>query len=125
MNKRIVIADDSESTRYVVRLALAKTNATIIEAENGVEALGLFDGRSIDLLITDYNMPEMNGEELIYSVRNLKNYSSLPILLLTGKERDIEDSSLISQIQGWIPKPFVKDSFLKTVHQYIYNEILQ
>lgn len=122
MNKRIIIADDSESTRFVVKLALSETNATIIEAENGIEALDLLDGRPIDLLITDYNMPEMNGKELINAVRNLEKYNSLPILLLTGKERELDDSSLAGQIQAWISKPFLKDDFLKTVHQHIRCE---
>ncbi|PWD98361.1 two-component system response regulator [Marinilabilia rubra] len=124
MAKRIIIVDDSESTRYVVKLALAQTDATIIEASDGTEALELFDGRKVDLLITDFNMPEMNGDELIRAVRKNDNYLETPILLLTGKEKEFSDNQLMNELRGWIKKPFIKDSFVKEVKNCLYQESL-
>lgn len=115
MKNRIVIVDDSESTRLVVKMALAKFGVTIIEACDGKEAFELFDGRRIDLLITDYNMPHMNGAELIKSVRAIGNYSVLPIILLTGKIKDLKDEELTDDIEAWIQKPFMKADFLTKV----------
>ena len=58
-----------------------------MEAADGAEALGLFDGRPVDLLITDFNMPNLNGAELIQKVRNIIGYKFIPILLLTTEVR--------------------------------------
>ena len=122
MAKRIIIVDDSESTRYVIKLALAETEATIIEATDGTEALGLFDGRKIDLLITDYNMPKMNGDKLIKKIRQIEEYRQTPVLLLTGQEKGESDDQLMKELNGWIQKPFIKESFLHEVNNCLNKE---
>jgi len=83
MSKSIVVAEDFNVSRKIIVSTLAKEGYTVLEAGDGAEAADLFDGRQIDLLITDFNMPNMNGAELIHKVRSLDNYSYLPILLLT------------------------------------------
>ena len=85
-------------------------------AENGVEALKYFDGRDIDLLITDLNMPEMNGIELVKEVRELSKYSFIPIIMLTT-ERNPEKRQMAEDVKvtTWIQKPFEQERFVKIV----------
>ena len=116
MNKKIVVAEDFNVSRKIIASVLTKAGHTVLEACDGREASGYFDGREVDLLITDYNMPEMNGAELIQNVRGKSKYSYIPILLLTTEvnEKKIQ-MALDGNITAWIKKPFQTDDFLKFV----------
>lgn len=118
MSKKIVVAEDFNVSRKIIVNVLAKAGYSILEAADGQEALNLFDGRAVDLLITDYNMPEMNGAELIKAVRSNENYSYLPILLLTTEvnEQKIKQA-LDENITAWIKKPFQTEDFIKIVNK--------
>ena len=116
MSKRIVIAEDFNVSRKIIVNALTKEGYSVMEAEDGLEAASLFDGRPIDLLITDFNMPNMNGAELIEKVRSLSNYEYLPILLLTTEVRQEKIQKAIDgNITAHIKKPFETQEFLKIV----------
>ncbi|WP_224997073.1 response regulator [Cesiribacter sp. SM1] len=116
MSKRIVVAEDFNVSRKVIVSILSKLGHTVLEASNGLEATSFFNGGAIDLLITDYNMPEMNGAELIKQVRASEKYAYIPILLLTTEvnEQKIK-MALDENITAWIKKPFQADEFLKIV----------
>ena len=116
MNKKIVIAEDFGVSRKIIANVLTKAGHTVMEAEDGQEALKWFDGRGVDLLVTDYNMPNMNGVELIKQVRSKDKYSYIPILLLTTevKEEKIK-LAMDENITAWIKKPFQTTEFLKIV----------
>lgn len=87
-----------------------------MEAADGREAQELFDGRAIDLLITDFNMPIMNGAELIQKVRSLSAYSYIPILLLTTEVRQEKiQQAMDGNITAFIKKPFDTQDFVKIV----------
>jgi two-component system chemotaxis response regulator CheY len=87
-------------------------------AENGKEAIGLFDGRDIDLLITDLNMPIMDGIELVKSVRLLPKYMFIPIIMLTT-ERNPEKRQLAEDVKvtTWVQKPFDAERFVKIIEK--------
>ncbi len=72
--KRIVIVDDFTGIRKIVRETLVKKGYEVLEASSGDEALKYFNGTQIDLLITDFDMPDMNGAQLIEKVRNMMRY---------------------------------------------------
>ena len=74
MSKQILIADDSESIREVLAFILENSGYQVLQARDGLDALKYFDGRSIDLLITDYHMPNLNGLELTVQVRRIDYY---------------------------------------------------
>ena len=118
MNKKIVVAEDFNVSRKIIVNVLANAGYSVIEAVDGQEALDAFDGREVDLLITDYNMPNLDGAELIQKVRSSKDYSYIPILLLTTEvnEQKIQ-KALDENITAWIKKPFQTDDFLKTVNR--------
>lgn len=116
MSKSIVVAEDFGVSRKIIVSTLAKEGYTVMEAEDGSEAVKLFDGRAIDLLITDFNMPNMNGAELIQKVRANESYAYIPILLLTTEVRQEKIQQAIDgNITAFIKKPFETEDFLKIV----------
>lgn len=116
MSKSIVIAEDFNVSRKIIASVLTKAGHKVMEAADGKEAAALFDGRKIDMLITDFNMPEMNGAELIQKVRASSKYSFIPILLLTTEVNENKlKTALDENITAWIKKPFQADDFLKIV----------
>lgn len=116
MKKNIVVVDDFSNTRWVVQFTLKSIDAEILGAESGEAALNYFDGRKIDLLITDYNMPGMDGIELVQKVRDIPDYSHIPILMLTTERNPkVRQQATDVKVTAWIQKPFKQDHFLKVV----------
>lgn len=116
MSKNIVVAEDFNVSRKIIVSTLAKEGYVVMEAADGAEAVNLFDGRTIDLLITDFNMPNMNGAELIQKVRAIDSYSYLPILLLTTEVRQEKIQQAIDgHITAIVKKPFDTTEFVKIV----------
>lgn len=116
MKKNVLVVDDFENTRFVVKMSLRKTNVDIMEASNGKEALMMFDGRPIDLLITDYNMPVMDGADLVKHVRKLDDYQFTPILMLTTERNEEKKKKAMDvKVTAWIQKPFKQDEFQSIV----------
>ncbi|MBN2275927.1 MAG: response regulator [Bacteroidales bacterium] len=116
MKKNILVVDDFENTRWVIQFTLRKLDCEVFQAANGKEAMKFFDGRNIDLLITDLNMPEMNGIELVKKVRAMTNYEFIPIIMLTT-ETNPEKMKQANDIKVtvWVKKPFEQESFIKVV----------
>lgn len=111
--KTILIADDFENTRFVIEFTLKQAGYEVIKAIDGQDAVKYFDGRKIDLLVTDLNMPRMNGLELAEAVKRIDEYKSIPILLLTTEiNEEKKQRSKEIGVTGWIQKPFVIDKFL-------------
>jgi two-component system chemotaxis response regulator CheY len=116
MTKRIVVAEDFNVSRKIIVNTLTKEGYQVLEASDGNEALGLFDGRPVDLLITDFNMPNMNGAELIHQIRSRAEYEYLPILLLTTEVRQEKiQQAMDGNITAHIKKPFETLEFIKVV----------
>jgi two-component system, chemotaxis family, chemotaxis protein CheY len=116
MSKSIVVAEDFNVSRKIIVSTLAKEGFKVMEAGDGNEAVALFDGRPVDLLITDFNMPNKNGAELIKEVRSMKKYEYQPILLLTTEVREEKiQQALDGNITAFIKKPFDTQDFLKIV----------
>lgn len=93
--KRVLIVDDFENTRWIVQQILQKEpELEIITAENGQDALNYFDGSDVDLLITDLNMPKMDGIELTRQVRIIEKYKYIPIIMLTTERNPEKNKRL-------------------------------
>jgi len=116
MKHTVLIVDDFENTTWVVKNAIANNDYNIITASDGAEALEYFDGRPIDLLITDLNMPKLDGLQLISKVKAIPKYEFIPIILLTT-ERNAEKLNQAERmkITTVINKPFDLDVFKKIV----------
>ena len=121
---KILIVDDSLTIRRIITNALKTVGfSDTIEASNGKEALEKLNTAKVDFIITDWNMPEMNGLDLIKEVRANPLYSAMPILMITtrGTERDVVEA-LQAKVNSYIMKPFTPqelkekiDGILKTV----------
>ena len=121
---KILIVDDSITIRRIITNALKTVGFTdTIEASNGKEALEKLPSGKVDFIITDWNMPEMNGLDFIKIVRSNPLYSSMPILMITtrGTEHDVVEA-LQAKVNSYIMKPFTPqelkekiEGILKTV----------
>jgi two-component system chemotaxis response regulator CheY len=124
MKKTVLIVDDFENTRWVIQFTLRKLDCEILQAKNGAEALNFFDGRTIDLLITDLNMPVMNGIELVTKVRDDRRYEFMPIIMLTTETNPekIKQAGEV-RVTTWVKKPFEQESFVKIVMKCLNQAI--
>jgi len=113
----ILIVDDSKMLREMLRHALLDGGfEKITEAKDGKEALVLAKKKSFDLVITDINMPNMNGFELITSLRKISNYQKTPLLVLTTEKSEaMKIKGQSSGATGWIVKPFLTDKLIKAI----------
>ena len=116
MARCILIVDDSETVRQVLQLSLGNAGFDVIAAEDGLDALNKLAGTQIDMLITDLNMPNMDGLELIKKVREEGTHRFTPIVMLTTESS--EEKKLAGRTagaSGWIVKPFKPEQLLKVV----------
>ncbi len=119
-NKTILFVDDSVSIRTLVRMILEEAGYRIIIGEDGLNALSYFDGRTIDLVITDLHMPRMNGMELIKEIRKREKYRFVPILFLTTETKpEMKQEARAAGATGWITKPFDRAKFLQIVKKVL------
>lgn len=120
MKYTAVIVDDFENTRFVIGLTLSMEGFNVLKAESGEEALKLFNGQPIDLLITDLNMPGMTGIELTSRIREKPEYRRLPILMLTTEtDAAKKNEATIAGVTAIIKKPFERDDFIKKVKRAV------
>lgn len=120
MPKQILIVDDSESIREVLAFSIANAGYEVMVASDGLDALKYLDGRTIDLLLTDYHMPNLNGLELIKKVRMLESYKFIPILVLTTENQfTIMKEARDFGATGWLTKPFNTEKLLLTLRKVI------
>lgn len=108
MSKNILIVDDSESIREVVKFTLENEGYDVKVGVDGQDALKFLDGSVIDLIITDLHMPVMDGIEFIKEVRKTDQYKRIPILFLTTESQAAKKMEAKNAgATGWIIKPFV------------------
>ena len=118
--KTILAVDDSASMRMLLRVALTDLGYAVVDAEDGVHALEKLNGFEPDLLITDINMPRMDGFGLIAKVRGLGR-SGLPILVLTTESSDEKKQrARAAGATGWIVKPFHPDKLAAAIRRVLH-----
>jgi len=120
MPKTILIVDDSAAIRKFVSLALKIKGYDIILAEDGMDALEALPSHQIDLLITDLNMPQIDGLSLIKNIREDDEYKDLPIIILTSltADRYIEEG-IKAGANSFLPKPFNIEKIQNEVSKYL------
>lgn len=120
MSKTILIVDDSASLRQVVRIALTNAGYAVIEAEDGKDALGKLDGTKIHLIISDVNMPIMDGIEFLKNVKARANYKFTPVIMLTtegGEAKKLQGQQ--AGARAWVVKPFKPEQLLNAVSKLV------
>jgi len=116
MGKTILTVDDARTMRQMVSFTLRSAGHEVLEAQDGVVALSVLQTRPVDLVLTDINMPNMNGIELTRQLRTMPSFGKTPIILLTtesdpGKKAE----GRAAGATGWIVKPFSQEQLLAIV----------
>lgn len=116
----ILLVDDSVSMREMVSFTLKQAGHDVIEAEDGIQALDIAQGKLFSLIITDVNMPKMDGIVLTDKLRQIDSCKFTPILILTtdtSESRKLEGKA--AGATGWIEKPFDPDQLISTVSKVV------
>lgn len=117
---KILAVDDSASMRQMVTFTLKGAGHEVLEACDGVEALAVAKRGPVDLVISDVNMPNMDGISLIAELRKLPDYKFVPILMLTTESSaDKKGQGKAAGATGWIVKPFNPDQLLSTIKRVL------
>ena len=112
--------DDALAIRSAVSLILSHRGHEVFIFEHGKDTLEFARDNSVDLVITDLNMAEMNGMSLITNLRRLENYAHIPILIMTTETADYKKKKGKSVgATGWIAKPFTEERILKALNKVL------
>lgn len=118
MSKRVLAVDDSKTMRDMVAFTLKGAGYDVVEAQNGQDALSKLGNDKVNLVITDVNMPKMDGLSLVRALRGHPVHRSTPILVLTTEGDDSKKSEgRAAGATGWIVKPFVPEKLLQVVQK--------
>ena len=117
MTKTIMIVDDSASMRHVVDIALRGAGYEVIEACDGGDAISKLSGRKVHLIISDVNMPNMDGITFVKTVRTLPEHKFAPIIMLTANfvQSEQYEQAKAEGVKAWMVKPFDGDQLLDVV----------
>ncbi|MFP9136398.1 response regulator [Devosia sp. XGJD_8] len=116
MTKTILTIDDSASIRQMVMMTLSAAGLDVIEAINGADGYDKATGQTVHAVITDLNMPVMNGIEFIRKYRQHPSSKGVPIILLTTEsDEDLKREAKEAGATGWIVKPFKQEQLLSVI----------
>ena len=117
MSKTVLVVDDSPTMRQMVAFTLTNAGFKVVEAEHGKDAVSkVTDGPKMDLVVTDLNMPEMDGIALIKELRKMPSFKFTPILMLTTESSEEKKrAGKAAGATGWIVKPFNPELMLKVI----------
>jgi len=122
MSPAIMVVDDSPSVRQLMGFSLSAANYRVVEAANGEEALEKFDQENVSMVITDLNMPKMDGLQLIRELRGGRASRFMPIVLLTSEsEQENRQRSKEAGASAWLNKPFKPQQLLQMVRMVMPN----
>ncbi|MBL9120955.1 MAG: response regulator [Phycisphaerae bacterium] len=120
MAQRILTVDDSPTMRRMIEMTVKTGGYEVVEAADGQAALELLKNCSVDLVISDINMPNLNGIELTRQLRANPKFSKTPIILLTTEsDPEKKQEGKAAGATGWIVKPFKQDQLLAVVSKVL------
>lgn len=116
MGKRVMTVDDSATVRQVLHMTLEGAGYDVVEACDGAEALEKLSAESVDMLVTDLNMPKLDGINLIQQIRQKPGNRFMPIIMLTSESQpEKKTAGKAAGASGWITKPFKPEQLLAVV----------
>lgn len=120
MAKTILAIDDSASIRQMVAFTLKSSGYEVVEAVDGMDGLDKAKARTVNLILTDQNMPRMDGLTLIKNLRAMPQYKTVPILMLTTESSDaMKQQGRAAGATGWLVKPFDPQKLIEVVKKVI------
>ncbi len=124
MSKTIMIVDDEQMTRRLVSYVLKGAGCTVIECDSAQRALDQLAGRGVDMILTDLNMPGMDGLALISEIRKRPETKSTPILMLTMEsDGERKQQGKRAGANGWIVKPFTPPKLIEVVSKVLDTKL--
>lgn len=120
MTASILTVDDSASIRLTTRVALSNAGYTVTEAVDGRDGLAKLNGGQFDIIVTDLNMPNMDGLTMIRELRKLPAHTGVPVIFLTTEsDAEIKQQAKAAGATGWLTKPFDPESLVKIVRKVL------
>ncbi len=120
MAKTIMIVDDSASLRQVVGIALRGAGYDVLEASDGKDALGKLKGQKVHLMISDVNMPNMDGISFVKAVKQIPAYKFTPVVMLTTESQDSKKKEgQEAGAKAWVLKPFKPEQMIGVVQKLV------
>ena len=120
MAKTILIVDDSASVRQVVGIALRGAGYDVIEGRDGVDALSKLTGQKVHLIISDVNMPNMDGITFLKNVKQMPAYRFTPVIMLTTESQEAKKrEGQAAGAKAWVVKPFQPAQLLGAVEKLV------
>ncbi|MGF1756829.1 response regulator [Photobacterium sagamiensis] len=120
MAKTILILDDSAPIRQVVGIALRGAGYEVVEAKDGIDGIEKLNGQKLNLIITDVNMPRMDGITFVKEVKKMPRYKFTPIIILTTESQDNKkQEGRAAGAKAWVVKPFQPPQLLNAVAKLI------
>ena len=120
MGKTILVVDDSSSFRQVVSIALKGAGYDVVEGSDGKDALTKLDGRKINLIVSDVNMPNIDGISFVKAAKQLPAYKFTPVIMLTTEAgEDKKNEGKAAGVRAWVVKPFQPPVLLDAVSKLI------
>lgn len=126
MPKTVLVVDDSLVMRKVIMRMLRECglDCTTIEADGGHEALARFAERRIDLILCDWNMPSMNGLQLVMAIRKLDPACTVPIIMITTQTNSAKvQQAILAGVQNYLIKPFTPEMLLSKLAGYFQEQV--
>jgi two-component system, chemotaxis family, chemotaxis protein CheY len=121
--KRVLVVDDSASVRQVQRFVLGGAGYEVVEAVDGRDALAKLAGGAVNLILTDLNMPNLDGVGLIRAVRASAAHRLTPVVMITTESQDAKkQEAKAAGATGWIVKPFTPEQLLAVVKRVIGSQ---
>jgi two-component system chemotaxis response regulator CheY len=119
-SKRVMVVEDVKHVRELLSLILKNEGFDVIESVNGQDAWNKLEGSGIDMLITDLNMPEMNGFELVKKLRNSADFHLTPVLMVTSENHEpIRKKAKQLGVNEWLMKPLIPSDLMDVVRRLI------
>lgn len=120
MTASILTVDDSASIRLTTRVALSNAGYTVTEAVDGKDGLAKLDAGQFDIIVTDLNMPNMDGLTMIRELRKLPAHTGVPVIFLTTEsDAEIKQQAKAAGATGWLTKPFDPENLVKIVRKVL------
>ncbi|MEM5474648.1 response regulator [Hoeflea sp. AS60] len=120
MSANILTVDDSASIRMTTRIALTTAGYSVTEAVDGADGLEKMKVGSFDLIVTDINMPNMDGLTMIRNLRQLPAYMGTPVIFLTTEsDGELKQQAKAAGATGWLTKPFDPESLVKIARKVL------
>lgn len=120
MTASILTVDDSASIRVTIKIALTGAGYTVAEAENGADGIAKANAGNFDLIITDLNMPVMDGLTMIEELRKMPAHAGVPIIFLTTEsDEGMKQRAKVAGATGWLTKPFNPEQLVKIARKVL------